>query len=149
MSIIRNFVNVIFLPIYYLTAERFIVTGISMEPTFTDGSSVFVSKIYYRLNKIKFNDVVVVSNHKNVRIDIKRIIGMPLDKLSISKTSLLINGNQLIDLKFLNTIGKEDYESNLELDKEEYFVLGDNHIHSSDSRHYGPVNKKQIIGKVL
>ena len=61
----------------------------------------------------------------------------------------VINGNKLIDSKFFYTTKNEDRELKFVLGRDEYFVLGDNYIHSNDSRHYGPVNKKQIIGKVL
>ena len=104
MGIIRKFMNIIdkmifqlaFLPLYYITSERLIVTGPSMEPVFIDGHSVFLSKIYYKFNKVQFNDAVVISNTNNDRIDIKRIIGLPTDTLSISENSLLINGTKLI-----------------------------------------------------
>ena len=157
MGIIRKFMNIIdkmifqlaFLPLYYITSERLIVTGHSMEPVFIDGHSVFLSKIYYKFNKVQFNDVVVISNTNNDRIDIKRIIGLPTDTLSISENSLLINGTKLIDSKFFYTTKTKDRELKFVLGRDEYFVLGDNYIHSNDSRHYGSVNKKQIIGKVL
>ena len=138
-----------FLPLYYITSERLIVTGRSMEPTFIDDHSVFLSKLYYKFNKVQFNDVVVISNTNNDRIDIKRIIGMPMDTLHISEDSLLINGNKLIDSKFFYTTKNEDHELKFVLGRDEYLVLGDNYIYSKDSRHYGPVNKKQIIGRAL
>ena len=149
MNVVRKIVNIILLPLYYITSERLIVTGRSMEPTFIDDHSVFLSKLYYKFNKVQFNDVVVISNTNNDRIDIKRIIGMPMDTLHISEDSLLINGNKLIDSKFFYTTKNEDHELKFVLGRDEYFVLGDNYIHSKDSRHYGPVNKKQIIGRAL
>jgi len=155
MGIIRKFMNIIdkmifqlaFLPLYYITSERLIVTGPSMEPVFIDGHSVFLSKIYYKFNKVQFNDVVVISNTNNDRIDIKRIIGLPTDTLSISENSLLINGTKLIDSKFFYTTKTKDRELKFVLGRDEYFVLGDNRSASNDSRDWGTVPIKNISGK--
>ena len=69
----------ILLPVYYLTAKRFTVIGQSMEPVINEGEQVFITKTYYRLNKIKRNDIIGLYN--NQKIEIKRIIGMPDDRV--------------------------------------------------------------------
>ena len=116
-----------------------------MEPKFREGDYVFINKIYYKLNKIKRNDIIGIDN--NQKIEIKRIIGIPNDILLINGNSILVNGKKITENdkeKIQNNIHK----SEVKLKKEEYYVLGDDYCpRCIDSRKYGPITKKQIIGK--
>ena len=146
MDILR-ILNAAFLPIYYITAKRFLVIGHCMEPELREGKSVFINKIYYKLNKIKRNDIIGIEN--NQKVEIKRIVGMPNDMLSISENLILVNG------KRIKENGEEQVQNNVRklevvLREQEYYVLGDDYCpRCIDSRKYGPITKKQIIGKVL
>jgi len=118
-----------------------------MEPELREGKSVFINKIYYKLNKIKRNDIIGIEN--NQKVEIKRIVGMPNDMLSISENLILVNG------KRIKENGEEQVQNNVRklevvLREQEYYVLGDDYCpRCIDSRKYGPITKKQIIGKVL
>ena len=94
LSRLNGLTNRILLPIYYLTANRFRVIGQSMEPVINDGEQVFITKMYYKLNKIKRDDIIGLYN--NQKIEIKRIIGIPEDRLSINQSSLVRNGTEII-----------------------------------------------------
>ena len=134
----------ILLPVYYLTAKRFTVIGQSMEPVINEGEQVFITKTYYRLNRIKRNDIIGLYN--NQKIEIKRIVGMPDDRLLINQYSLNVNGTEIINT---NKIQHEIQNREIILRNGEFFVVGENYTKSVDSRIYGPITKNQIIGKVL
>ena len=95
LSRLNGLTNRILLPIYYLTAKRFRVIGQSMEPVINEGEQVFITKMYYKLNKIKRNDIIGLYN--NQKIEIKKIIGMPEDRLLINQSSLVRNGTEIIN----------------------------------------------------
>tara|TARA_B100000446_G_scaffold136629_1_gene128928 strand:- start:78 stop:518 length:441 start_codon:yes stop_codon:yes gene_type:complete len=146
MDVLR-ILNAAFFPIYYITAKRFLVIGHCMEPELREGESVFINKIYYKLNKIQRNDIIGIKN--NHKVEIKRIVGMPNDIISISGNLIQVNGKKIKENP------KEQAHNNVQklevkLGKEEYYVLGDDYCPKCiDSRKYGPITKKQIIGKVL
>ena len=145
MDVLR-ILNVILLPIYYITAKRFLVIGHCMEPKLKEGKTVFINKIYYVLNEIKRNDIIGIK--KNQKVEIKRIIGMPNDIIRVSGNSMLVNEKEIKN----NTEQLQNNVQTLEikLGEQEYYVLGDDYCSRCiDSRKYGPITKKQIIGKVL
>ena len=141
---LNGLINRILLPIYYLTAKRFKIIGQSMEPIINEGEQVFITKMYYKFNKIKRNDIIGLYN--NQKIEIKRIIGMPKDRLAINKYSVIRNGTEIINT---SNIQHETQNKEIILRNGEFYVVGENYSKSVDSRNYGPIKKNQIIGKVL
>ena len=140
-------INRILLLIYYLTAKRFKIIGQSMEPIINEGEQVFITKMYYKFNKIKRNDIIGIDNKK--KIEIKRIIGMPNDFVLCDGNYISVNG------KAIKKNIKKDLQNNVnnfkvKLKESEYFGLGDDYCPQCiDSRKYGPITRNQIIGKVL
>jgi len=117
-----------------------------MEPKLKEGKSVFINKMYYILNEIKRNDIIGIKN--NQKIEIKRIVGVPDDTVRIFGNFILVNGKKIKNNKeqSQNTVHKLE----MKLGEQEYYVLGDDYCSKCiDSRKYGPITKKQIIGKVL
>ena len=82
----------------------------------------------------------------NQKIELKRIIGMPEDRLLINQYSVILNGTEIINI---NNIQPDIQNKEIILRNEEFFVMGENYSNSVDSRNYGPIKKNQIIGKVL
>lgn len=123
--------------------------GPSMEPTIQSGERYWILKTmnYQR------GDIVAVELEDGTRIT-KRIIGMPGDKsFSIGYSSVWIDGDWLNEpyLDYRN-LGWNDfgiYDATLELGPDEYYIMGDNRKQSKDSRHFGPIKKEQILGKVI
>jgi signal peptidase I len=134
-----------------LASVRFIVEGPSMQPNFHDGNFLIVSRINYLLGKPDHGDIVVFHYPNNTKEDyIKRIIGVPGDTVEIRDTQVYIDG-RLLEEPYINepcnTSSCRDHI--WELGPDEYFVMGDNRNHSSDSRSFGPVNQKYFVGEVI
>jgi len=121
-----------------------VVDGASMNNTLKDGQLVIINKFTYRFNEPKRFDIVVVKNNESHDKIIKRIIGLPNEKIVYRDNNLYINGE----------LYKEDFDHGNTTDYEmitgedEYFVLGDNREVSKDSRLLGNFNKKDFVGKV-
>lgn len=115
----------IVIPVRLWIAQPFLVSGRSMEPTFHDGNYLIIDELSYNLEKPKKNDVIVFRFPKDPsKFFIKRIVGLPNETIQLDSNSIALGEN-------------------------EYYVLGDNRNESSDSRIWGPVPEKLIIGRVL
>lgn len=141
--------------IRFFVAVPHYVSGISMQPNFHDGDYIITNKLAVTFNQLDRGKVVVVENpRKTEQALIKRIIALPLEKLKISGGKVYINGQQLIEpylAEEVITPGgafiQEDEE--ITIPQNQYFVMGDNREHSSDSREFGPVTKEEIIGQAF
>ena len=120
------------------------VDGDSMNDTLLDGNLVLINKIGYRINGTKRFDIVVLKNEADNDRIIKRVIGLPNEKIEYKDNKLYINGEEVkTNIDFKDT---EDFTA--ETKDNEYFVLGDNRDVSKDSRMLGSFNKKDIVGRV-
>lgn len=145
----------IILPIRYYLVQPFFVKGASMEPNFEDGDYLLVNEISYRFSVPERGDVIIFRyplDHS--QFFIKRIIGLPSETLSIKDNTVTIYnkdkpGGFVLDESYLASEQKTLGDSVIKLDDNEYFVLGDNRLQSSDSRRWGPVNKSLITGKAF
>lgn len=153
-DILKNVV-IIFLiafAIRYFVMQPFIVDGSSMEPNYHNKEYLIVNKIAYRFSEPKKGDVVVFKYPKDPAVDyIKRIIATPGDVIDIKDNLVRVNG-QVIDEPYLSfetetLVKNESGELARKLKDNEYFVLGDNRTHSSDSREWGILPKENIVGK--
>lgn len=137
----------IIIPIRYFLIQPFFVKGASMEPNFWDGDYLIIDEVSYRLGAPQRGDIIVFRYPLNpTEFFIKRIIGLPGEDIKIENGRVFIDGKILDESEYLNDI---DTVGNVEvsLEGDEYFVLGDNRQASSDSRKWGELNKKYIIGR--
>ena len=146
-------VGAVFLVIYIFLFRPFEVKGDSMYPNFEDGEYVLTSLISLRFSEPKRGDVVVFKSPIEEDKDfIKRVIGVPGDTVSITDGNVYVNGNFSDDNKFLSDSVETNPGSFLReggavtVPQGQYFVMGDNRPYSSDSREWGFVEKKKIIG---
>ncbi len=137
---------IIWLAVNFATA-RFIVEGSSMEPNFHTGQMLIVSKLAYKLSTPQRGDVIVFQYPGNPVDDyIKRVIGIPGDTVDLQEGRVSINGN-VISEPYLAPDASDTLRGKWTVPPDSYFVMGDNRLHSSDSRSWGMLSKEFIIGK--
>ena len=122
------------------------VDGSSMYPTLNDKEMLILKK--YDKNYKRFDIIVFKSGNDKL---IKRIIGLPGEKIEYKNNKLYINGKYYKEPFLKNNQKTYDFELKdtkyKVIPKDSYFVLGDNRTNSTDSRVLGPINKKVIQGK--
>ena len=140
------------IPIRVFVISPFVVDGESMHPTFENLDYLIVDELLYRFIAPVRGDVIVFRYPENPSIFyIKRIIGLPGETVSINRGAITVTTTTGENLTLAEPyIVNEDatYTKNVSLNPEEYFVMGDNRPNSSDSRIWGPLPKKDIIGRV-
>ncbi|MBE6153291.1 MAG: signal peptidase I [Firmicutes bacterium] len=124
------------------------VVGTSMNPNLVDGELMLLNKITYKFNDIERFDIVVVDYMDEPLI--KRVIGLPGEKVEYKDNKLYIN-DELVEEKFDKNGITDDYNiiesGHTTIPNNMYFVVGDNRINSADSRVLGLIDKKIILGK--
>ncbi len=131
------------------------INGASMEPNFHNGEYILTNKISYRLTNPHRGDVVIFKSPRNKEIDfIKRVIGLPGERVRLSNSAIYINGQKLNETYLSPDVyifGGSYLAENQEIvvPPGKYFVMGDNRPHSADSREFGPIAKEDFIGKAL
>lgn len=134
----------------HVTLQSYEVNLSSMESNFHDGQRVLVEKVTYRFHSPNRGDVIVF-DPPTLTSDpyIKRIIGLPGETIEIRDGEIFIDGRLLEETSdFFSQIPESDSYPLKEIPEDQYFVLGDNRSHSSDSRDWGPVSREDIIGRV-
>ena len=134
----------IIIPTRLYLVSPFFVEGETMSPTYNDGDYLLINKTTTKFDR---SNIIVTHNPKDQdQFLIKRIVGLPNEKVEIK------NGNVFIDGKILN----EEYiieqtfgDISITLDNDQYFILGDNRNRSLDSRIFGPISLDDIEGKVF
>lgn len=135
--------------------QPFVVSGNSMEPNFNNGDYLIIDELSYLFSEPERGDVVVLRFPKDeTQFFIKRVIGLPGERVEISQNKVKIYSDSDPAGKVL----REDYlasgtvtagNETIVLKSDEYFVLGDNRASSSDSRIWGVLPRRDIIGKVF
>ena len=133
--------------------QRTTVHGHSMENTLQDGDNLWIDKLSYQFGDPKRFDIVVFPYQGQDVYYIKRVIGLPGEKVQITPDgNILINDEVLMESYGREVIADSGTASEPRvLGEDEYFVLGDNRNDSRDSRwaDVGDINKKDIIGKAV
>jgi len=143
----------IVLPIRTFVAQPFIVSGGSMDPTFASGQYLIVDELSYRLGEPKRGEVVILRYPVDPsKFFIKRIIGLPNETIEIvgGVVTIKTSDNQIgfqLEEPYVSFARQENLKQ--KLGEEEYFVMGDNRAASSDSRAWGSVPGKLIMGKAF
>jgi signal peptidase I len=143
----------IVLPIRLFFAQPFIVSGSSMDPTFSNGQYLIVDQITYKFEKPKRNEVIIFRYPRDQKkFFIKRIIGLPGETIELKNQSIIIYNETHPDgVELDEPYVQNKHTDNLKvsLKDNEYFMMGDNRSSSSDSRYWGPLPAELIIGRAF
>lgn len=144
----------IIIPVRWFLFQPFVVTGDSMRPNFQPGNYLVIDEITYRLRDPGRGEVVVLRFPRDPsQFFIKRLVGLPGERIVIDSGRVAVFSagdtvGRVLDEGYLPnnhiTYGKIERQ----LARDEYFVLGDNRLSSSDSRIWGPLRRKDIVGRV-
>lgn len=144
--------------------QQFYISGPSMEMTLLENDRVLVNKLSYRLHDIHRGDIVVfdrvtINGQQVEHTDlIKRVIGVEDDTVEIQKCKVLVNGSVIdepyIDEDVLALPTPEDVcripdMKKITVPKKQIFVMGDNRPQSFDSRNFGSVPVKLVVGRAF
>lgn len=137
----------------FFVAEPHRVSGRSMVPNFQDGDYIITNKLAKSMGTLQRGEVIILHNPRNPdQVFIKRIIGLPGERIKISKGKVHIN-SQVLDEPYLPSGLPTPPGAFLEEGEEitvpdnQYFVIGDNRGGSSDSREWGTIKYDLIIGQ--
>ena len=144
-------VVILSLGIITFIGQRTKVSGHSMETTLSDGDNLIVDKISYRFrDPERFEIIVFPFQYEEHTYYIKRIIGLPGETVQVIDGYVYINGEVLDENYGLEVMDDPGIAAEpITLGEDEYFVLGDNRNHSSDSRDpsVGVLHRDDIMGR--
>jgi len=138
-------------------AGAFHVSAGSMEDTIHAGEKLIISRGILTsliVPNLRRNDIVAFHSPQDARqIFIKRIVGVPGDRIRIANKALFLNGHRVNEPWAVHKTAfiddKRDNTPELLVPPGQYFVLGDNRDNSLDSRYFGLVSDQDIVGQVL
>ncbi len=143
----------IVIPFRIFIAQPFIVSGESMHPTFINGEYLIIDELTYQFQPPARESVLIFRYPNDTsKFFIKRVIGLPGETVIIKNGIVTIKNQKNPDgITLPEPYIGEKIQDNLEkiLGADEYFVLGDNRLQSYDSRYWGVLNKKYIVGRPI
>jgi signal peptidase I len=120
------------------------VVGNSMVPTYHNGRINLINRLSFRSHGPKRGDVVAVQLDKSRLVLLKRVVGLPGERIAVRAGRVVVNGRTL-DEPYADVSGSPPSQSQIVLGPDEYFVIGDNR----DISDYGTVHQHEVIGKVV
>ena len=156
-SLLREVAEVVVLAVILYVGISFAVQavhveGLSMYAPLDNNDYLIANKIDYRLHAPQRGDIVILRPPTNNSTDfIKRIIGLPGERILIRSGVVYINGHRLdepyLPEAWVSDTNWPENSSGRVLGADEYFVMGDNRNRSQDSRFFGPISRDRIDGK--
>jgi signal peptidase I len=130
-------------------AEPFAIPSESMAPTLRPGDHVLVEKLSYRFGAPRRGDLAVFRSPDGGSLAVKRIVGLAGDRVAIEDGVLAVDGHSqrepYVDYRSVDSV----YFGPVVVPRGDVFVLGDNRADSRDSRDYGAVPRRSLIGRVV
>jgi len=125
-----------------------------MSPTLTDSGTYWLNRYTYLEHKPRWGDIVAAVDPQDGSLVVKRIVGLPGDAIYLEHGEVYINGRCLHEYYLPAQIPTYAFDNKTEDElifcgPNQYFLLGDNRNYSLDSRSFGPVPRKNILGEVI
>ena len=133
--------------LFHFIFQPFQVSGLSMAPTLENRDYILIDRIFSRDDGIQRGDLVVFRLKSRGPFIVKRVVGLPGEKLQIRRGRLYIDGRHISSLD--EKMSARSHFGPVVVPRGTYFCLGDNRAVSLDSRAFGPVKASSIYGKVL
>jgi signal peptidase I len=149
----RTIVRLVILVVVVFVLFKFVfigvrIEGISMEPTYHNGRIGLVERVAYRHSLPKRGDVVAIRIAGERRMYLKRVIGLPGERVAIHRGSVYINGEKLEE-PYVRAPREPWEEPEVRLGEHEYYVVGDNRSMPGRWHEHGRVDASRIAGKLL
>jgi signal peptidase I len=128
------------------------VVGASMSPTLHHSGFYLLNRCVFWVRNPRPGDVVVIRDPMDQTYSVKRIVAGNGDTVQLLGGRVYVNGRELYEPYLPTTTATYPYAHNrntFHCGPNEYFVLGDNRMNSADSRIYGPIHRKRILGTIL
>ena len=130
--------------------EAFWIPSGSMIPTLEVGDRVLVNKFIYRFTDPERGDIIVFESVDRTNEDlIKRVVGLPGDKIAVRSGKLYVNGEPQKEPYTNKKLPDRSFYAKTTVPKDHVFVMGDNRGNSADSRVFGPLPEKNIEGEAF
>lgn len=124
------------------------VSGLSMSPRIASGEFVLINTISYHLHPPRRGDIIAFRHDAPApEIFIKRIIGLPGDRIAIDRGRVIVNGSVLPE-PYVRFADDRSFPA-ATVPAGSLYVLGDNRVDSNDSRYWGFVNQREVLGKAI
>lgn len=142
-------------PIRLFVAQPFLVAGRSMTPTFEPGDYLVIDELSYRIGTPQRGDIIVFRYPLDpAQVFIKRIVGLPGETVQVGRGRVTVvspdkTAIAVLDEPYRGDDSGRDRLSTTTLHDDEYFVLGDDRDASTDSRVWGPLQSRLIIGRTV
>lgn len=145
-GVFMEFIPYVIVVIVVLMIKAFIVTpirvnGPSMNDTLKNNDIMILDEISYKFSGIERFDIVVIKNDDDFLI--KRVVGLPGEEIEYKDNLLYVDGKKVKEN--FEHAATEDIEK-IKVPKNEYYVLGDNRVNSTDSRIIGTVSIDDVLG---
>ena len=123
------------------------LSGISMEPTYNDGALNFANRLAFAWHQPARGDVVAIRMAGPSLVYVKRIVGLPGERVEITMGTVIIDGDPLLEP---TVVYRAPWNvSTLTLGDDEYFVIGDNRAMTVQNHDFGRTTRERIVGKML
>lgn len=139
---------------FRMSIQPILVQGISMQPTYRDGQRRFLNKLAYRFSPPQRGDVIGIREAGKQVLLLKRVVGLPGERLRIVQGTVLINGDPLEEPYLLPPTNgvRNPAPWNLQevrLGQDEHYVIGDNRSMRQTDHYFGIVERERIVGRLI
>ena len=139
---------------FRMSIQPILVQGISMQPTYRDGQRRFLNKLAYRFAEPMRGDVIGIREAGKQVLLLKRVVGLPGERLRIVQGTVLINGDPLEEPYLLPPTNgvRNPAPWNLQevrLGQDEHYVIGDNRSMRQTDHYFGIVERERIVGRLI